>query len=336
MSSFMRSEIEAQPKIFLEKVDYWMESAKRIDPLLKSRKNIVLLGRGSSGNACTFASYIFGLATGRHPIDFRPWLTTQDIPHASYDDCVVLSYTQSGESTDIIHATEWLKNRGAKIIGITNAKSKTPSIAKFCDELFFLEAGDELAVPATKTFSIQLLVTAALAGINIKEKIAEISQCLTTYLTSSHPLVLRDFIDNKNVVLWLARGVSQCSALDSALKLQETVNFASFGYSSAEFLHGPIGSTKKDDAIILFDSSNSDKENDISKITKILEHRQIAYKVISNKQKDPNYLKIDLPNEKWAKAIVFSFIGQYNALLLSEKRGLNPDKPDSLNKITFT
>lgn len=326
MSSNMRKEIFEQPDLILKKNDYWVRQAKSLETLFISRRNVVLIGRGSSGNACVFSSYIIGLNTGRHPLNFRPWLATQNTPESSWDDSIVISYSQSGESTDILKATEWLKQRGAKIIGLSNTKNST--LEKISDGFFFLDIEKELAVPATKTFSMQLVASAALAGIDISKQTKQISDCMKDYLNSDLAKEVARFVNEKETILWIGRGLSQASALDSALKMQETVNFTSFGYSSAEFLHGPIGSTKQNTGIIIFNDSDKESKT-ISKITEILNNRKVEYKIL-----DINSVK--MPEEKWARAVVFALIGQYTALLTAELRNIDPDKPQDLNKITFT
>lgn len=326
MTSNMRKEIFEQPQLILEKTNYWLEEAQKLNSLFLSKRNIVLIGRGSSGNACVFASYIIGLKTGRHPLNFRPWLATQNTPDSNWDDSVVISYSQSGESTDIIKATKWLKDRGATIIGLSNNKNST--LENISDGFFFLNVEKELAVPATKTFSMQLVASASLAGVDISLQSKSISESMTNYLNSSFSKELAEFANSKNTILWIGRGLSQASALDSALKMQETVNFTSFGYSSAEFLHGPIGSTRKDTGVIIF--NDSDKESTtINKIIQILKNRSVEYRIL-----DINSIK--MPEDKWARAILFALIGQYTALLTAELRNVDPDQPQDLNKITFT
>lgn len=336
MKSFMRQEIEAQPDLIRELAVYWQQTANELQDEIKAKKNIVLLGRGTSGNACIFASYLFGLSTGRHPIDFRPWLATQETAYADWSDSVVLAYSQSGESTDIIHAASWLKDRNARVIAITNSESENPGIKKVSDKVFFIKTGKENAVPATKSYSAQLIVTAALSGINIIKQTDRIAHCIEKYIHSDIPDKLADFVNKKNVSVWLSRGITQPAALDSSLKLQETVGVPSFGYSSAEFLHGPIACLNSNDCVIIFDSNDKSQVPDsISKIINVLNEKGVEYLNISDDYKD-HTLTIELPEEQWAQTVVYSVIGQYNSLIIAEKRNIDPDKPQGLKKVTIT
>ena len=336
MKSFMRQEIEFQPQMIRDMSTYWQETSLELSEEIKSRKNIVLLGRGTSGNACIFASYLFGLSTGRHPIDFRPWLATQEAVYADYSDCIVLAYSQSGESTDVIRSAEWLKERKAKVIAITNSDNPNPSIKNVSDKVFFIKAGKENAVPATKSYTAQLMVTASLSGINIKNQSDQIADCIENYLNSNEAITLSEFVNEKKVSVWLSRGIIQPAALDASLKLQETVGLPSFGYSSAEFLHGPIACLNSNDCVIIFDSNDKDNvPNSVNKIIGVLNDKDVKYLKITDKIGEDS-LNVKLPNETWAQTIVYSVIGQYNALLMAEKRNIDPDKPQGLKKVTIT
>ncbi len=336
MNSFMRQEIEYQPKMIRSMADYWQDNCSELIQEIESRKNIVLLGRGTSGNACIFASYLFGLSTGRHTIDFRPWLATQETVYADYSDCVVIAYSQSGESTDIIKSAEWLKERNAKVISITNSENENPSIKNVSDKVFFIKAGKEKAVPATKSYTAQLIVTAGLSGINIINQSEKIANSIENYLLSDNPKKLADFVSSKNVSVWLSRGIAQSSALDSSLKLQETVGLPSFGYSSAEFLHGPIACLNSNDCVVIFDNHDKDNvPNSVNKIIDVLNNKGVEYLKISNND-DKNTLNVNLPDAVWSQTVVYSVIGQYNALLMAENKNINPDKPQGLKKVTIT
>jgi len=333
MTSFMETEIFSQPDLLEQKAEAWEESAKAIRPLIQSRKNIIVLGRGTSGNAGIFASYLFGLTTGRHPVDFRPWLATQETPEVDHSDTVVLTYSQSGESTDIIQAAAWLKKRGAKIVGITNAQKKDCSLAGVADQVFYLNVGPELAIPATKTFSAQLFATAALAGMKIVPMASQTAACMREYLNSGSAELLAGELLKKSGIIWLSRGLNQPAALDSSLKIQETVNLPSAGWSTAEFLHGPAGSLQASEAVIIFGETEDKIGNEIKKI---LEERKVQYFLFAEKVTTTKGIPLSLPSEAWAKTVVYTLVGQTLALKMAEKKGLNPDKPLGLKKVTKT
>src|SRR5690606_15769849 len=131
--------------------------------------------------------------------------------------------------------------RNARIIAITNSQNREPGIARVSDKLIFLNVGKEIAVPATKTFTAQLFLTAALAGCKIEQTARQVADCMQSYINSDVPEQLLNFISNKKGVTWLGRGLIQPAALDAALKLMETTNTPSAGWSTAEYLHGPVG-----------------------------------------------------------------------------------------------
>jgi len=107
--SHMKREILETPAMLRREAVAWEAQAQRIRRLGAGRPNVVLIGRGSSGNACTFGSYLFMLRTGRHPMEFHPWVTTQTLPDADWSDTVAYAFSASGHSTDITEALRWLK-----------------------------------------------------------------------------------------------------------------------------------------------------------------------------------------------------------------------------------
>ena len=134
---------------------------------MDGRGTTVVLGRGSSGNAATFAAYLWTMRTGRHPVEFRPWLATQPLPEADWSDAAALAFSASGRSTDVALASTWLRGRGARVVAVTEAADPEAHLVRASDEVFALGAGPERAVPATKSFTAQIFAAAALCGYPI-------------------------------------------------------------------------------------------------------------------------------------------------------------------------
>src|SRR5690606_5625784 len=120
------------------------------------------------------------------------------------------------------------------------------------------------AVPATKTYTAQLFASAALAGLEIEKSARDTADCMEKYLASGLPEKLAEDLNKKSGIIWLSRGLTQAAALDSSLKIQETVNMPSSGWSTAEFLHGPIGSIQKNDCVVIFEEPKNPMVKDIT------------------------------------------------------------------------
>lgn len=338
----MSREIEEQPDLFERRLDDWVAQADELSDHVGNCDQIALLGRGSSRNACVYASYLYALQTGNHPIEFRLWTTTQDqVPDRDWSNVAVLAFSASGQSTDVARAARWLADRGAFVVGITNATDDDCALGEAAHELFYVRVGDERAVPATKSFNAQLFASAALVGFDIRDAVAETIKCFEKLSDDDTAGRLADLVGDGRAINWIARGPSLGAARDAALKCRECARISSTGWSSAEFQHGYIGSLDPDDRAIIFSDANQ-PAGTFSAITKELLSRQTPFAVTGldyYREHDgipAPALAIDLPSQRWARAPVFAYLSQKTALELAVRRDLNPDNPSGLQKVTET
>lgn len=336
----MAIEIAEQPKLLLRLSPAWEDSAQSCLEQLGDRLNLVLIGRGSSGNACTFASYLYALAKGRLPIEFRPWVATQaEVPSTSWSDCWAWAFSSSGQSTDVAHSAQWLRDRGAKVLGVTNADSPQCKLGESTDGLFRLGIGEERAIPATKSFNAQLFAAAALCGHPLQRAAEEVSAAMEQILSGDQSKQLADFIEPARSVWWIARGPALGAALDAALKFQESAALPSVAYSTAESLHGPVGAMSPRDRVVLFDDGPENASSLEAVRTNLLSRGAPVCRVVAAPQprwgEEPS-IEIPMPAERWARTPVLAFLVQLTALELAQRRGLNPDLPPGLHKVTLT
>ncbi len=340
----MRDETVEQPYLLRSKADVWTKDTREALRALGDRDNLVLVGRGSSGNACTFATYLAGVKSGRHPIEFRPWLSTQDTAEAKWQDARVFAYSASGQSTDIAHSARWLKDRGAKILAVTNGAAKDSNLGQVCDAMVDVGVGDELAVPATKSFGAQLFVTAALCDFRLQPAADETAVAMELILESDVVMRLADFLENGKSAVWVARGPALAAAQDAALKLSESLGLKCQAWSAAEILHGPIGALDDTDRVVLFQDGDDPADSLDAVSTRLLArgaphvtvtgeaaHRGDRAEALASRA-----LAIPMPTVRWARSVVLAFLSQLVALELAGRRGINPDHPPGLAKVTLT
>ncbi|MCB0343562.1 MAG: SIS domain-containing protein [Bdellovibrionales bacterium] len=340
--SAMHSEILEQPAMLAEQAANWTDQAQAILEQLNGRRQLVLLGRGSSGNACTFAAYLHSVTSGRHPIEFRPWLVTvDDVQEADWSDCFAFAFSASGMSTDISSAASWLRERGCFVVGITNSEEPSSKLhlGSSADLIFRLAAGPEKAVPATKSFTAQLFAAASLCGLKISSTAKQTAECFSQILKKDVGNIVADFMGTPKNIYWLARGYALGGALDAALKIQETSSIDAQAYSTAEFMHGPIGAVGPDDrAIIFVDSDGPDSAADT--VIAALINRKTPVMVISGtdstKSASPALYPVPFPTDRWARAAIIALVGQLAAYEYSTRLGMDPDSPRGLNKVTLT
>lgn len=338
MNFHMRTEIAEQPQLLRQLAPVWDEECEPIARELGRYPQVAVIGRGSSGNATVFFSYLYGLQTGRPVVDFRPWLTTQPVTRTEWGDTAALAFSVSGESTDVVHAARWLRDRGAHIIGVTNRAGTDSTLGRVAHTLLRFDVGDELAVPATKTFTAQLFIAAGLCGLTLTEVSRQTAEAMERAIESDVVDVAIDFLDEAQTILWVARGPALAGALDAALKLQETAGQHSYGYSSAEVLHGPIGSLGKKDRVIVFEDAD-EAANSVQAVDTSLVARGTPFLCVgrcASVEARGNALNLELPGERWARTPVFAALSQQVALEMACRLGLNPDAPSGLQKVTRT
>lgn len=337
----MKLEIAEQPARFEERLQDWTSAAASLRPEIADRDQLVVVGRGSSSNACIYASYLHGLSTGRHAVEFRLWMTTRSVPQADWSNAAVLAFSASGQSTDVARASQWLRERGAFVIGITNADDDRCALGEASDALFHLGVGEERAIPATKSFNAQLLATSTLLGFELDQAMPGIVGCLRRLEDGELAAQLSDLIGPSRSTAWIARGPSLSAACDAALKCRESAQIESTGWSSAEFQHGHIGSFGERDRAIIFCDANQ-PAGSFSSVAKALLARKTPFAVVGLDYYEQNggpaapTLSLDLPEQRWARPPVFAYLSQQTALKLALKRGLNPDCPAGLKKVTET
>ena len=335
----MATEIDQQIELLDYKPADWQRRADELRDRIDARDNLAVVGRGSSGNACVYTSYVRGLETGRHAIEFRPWVAVNAGGDPDWSDTAVLAFSASGKSTDVSYAAEWLRERGAFVVGVTNAEEADCHLGESCSTLLHLGVGDEEAVPATKSFTAQLFAGAALAGCRIEEPARRAAESMAAVDDERMGERLVDFLDGARTVSWLARGPTLGAALDASLKLRETAQMQSSAWSAAEFQHGFLGALGPDDRVITFWDTDRAGSSLEAAATAILA-RESPHLIIGSPtggQTNPRPpIPVSLPQERWARAPVFAYLSQRIALEMALERDLNPDSPADLSKVTET
>lgn len=342
----MRKETLEQPALLAKHASVWAAACAQARERIGQRKNIALVGRGSSGNACTFAAYLFGAETGRQPIEFRPWLCTQDVPTASWEDTTVLAYSASGQSTDIAGSAAWLRERGARTLAVTVTPDANSNLAQACDNLLSLDVGVELAVPATKSFTAQLVATAGLCGCDVEGGAQETAAAMTAIEASGAAEKLGEFLREGESVAFVARGMALAAAQDAALKLQEAVGVKCSAWSAAELLHGPIRAWGPTDRVVLLRDAFEGPTQSLAAVSTALLRANVPHMFVTPelplRDSEPPHalgplaLQLPMPNQRWARTLALTFLAQLSTLWLAEAWGINPDLPPGLSKVTFT
>ena len=298
--------------------------------LRSSDKTVYLVGRGSSGTATLFAKYIWETYAGTITNFIHPHSIFEARKPLHFAGQAVWAFSQSGRSQDIVACLEKLMKWGAKGVAVTNEPdlARNP-LARMAGRHILLSHSKEVPVAASKSFELQLwtVLWAAQAWSgcfgdrDFKDTVDAAARAVKENY-GGEGLIAR--IKKAHMLGFVGRGPYNAVAEDSALKFREMAKAHALGYSAAEFLHGPVGAYTSKDLVFLFSPSDRTPE-DIMKVKLALKERGTPYHIVR-----PGALKMPfscIPTDIRMKKL---------ALRLSLAKGLNPDNPKGLNKVTQT
>ena len=216
-------------------------------PELRSARDIVFVGAGTSYHACLFAQYLFASVVHRH-VDA---LVSSDFEHHAElldSGSLILALSQSGETLDTLEAVRMAHDRGARTIAVTNAELS--SLAQVAQHVIPLFTGPELAVAATKSYTAQLAILTlfgqSLASHQVADGALPLWQArdalfnLTSEAARHHTReVARELLGAQPVFL-TGRGRHYVTALEAALKLKEVAGLKAEALHGGEMKHGTL------------------------------------------------------------------------------------------------
>ena len=219
LGAVMASEIAETPKVF-RRILSNLAALEPIKDILTVNKisSILILARGTSDNAAHFLKYLVETKLGLPCGLTSPSSVTIYDAKLHYEGVLVVALSQSGQSPDLVAFAKSAKSAGAKLISLTN-DANSP-LAKAADHHLDLQAGAELAVAATKSYSAQLLTSYLLVATWANLKIdGDLLVAQAEKLTSNASLVSEavDACSRENETVVLGRGFAYPNAREAAL-----------------------------------------------------------------------------------------------------------------------
>src|ERR1700723_2115252 len=309
----------------------------------KKPRLVVLVARGTSDNAAQFGRYLIEITTGIPVSLAAPSVHTIYGARMNYKDALVVALSQSGESTDTNEVLEAARKAGAVTVGISNqARSALAGIA---EHVFLVGAGREKSVAATKTYTGQLMILYLLAyalgaGIRIAdlEAIPDLTASALTLETEVRAMAERYRFMHHAVVV--GRGLNYASAFEFALKLMETCYVVAERFSSADLLDGPIVMLEASFPAFLFAPAGVTWPGTREMMATLSELKAETLIVtdVSNVEaaRDRRSVIVPVALDELFTPIPYIIPAQLFAASLAEEKGLNPDQPRALNKVTRT
>jgi glutamine---fructose-6-phosphate transaminase (isomerizing) len=304
-------------------------------------QHVVTIGRGSSDHAASFFSYLVMSRLGLWTTSLPMSLVTLEQAPLSGKNVAAFAFSQSGKSPDLIAPMELLRNDGATTVAFVNAPDSP--LARAVDTMLPLHAGEERSVAATKSFIAQLA-----AGVHVIAAWTE-DQSLLAALNSLPAMLLdaqskwadasfSDLIDSDRLFV-LARGSGLAIAQEAALKFKETCGIQAEAFSGAEVKHGPMALIEDGYPLLIFAPRGPTQSGLLSLAT---EMRQRGARVLlaATPEVRESGIDVELPIVPTAHPLLdpISAIQSFYLFVesLSRARGLNPDAPRHLSKVTLT
>jgi glucosamine--fructose-6-phosphate aminotransferase (isomerizing) len=298
---------------------------------------VVTVARGSSDHAASFLKYAIELTAGLAVASVGPSVASIYGKQLKLAGSACLAISQSGKSPDIVAMAAAARASGALTIAITNTAASP--LADTSDHVIDILAGVEKSVAATKSF-----VSSAVAGLALMAHATNdrsLLAALTDLPEHLHKAIEVDWmefagaLDQTSSVFILGRGPAFAIADEAALKLKETCAFHAEAYSAAEIMHGPLALVGGGFPVLALAARDA-SETSVAQVADTLVEKLakvFATSDLATKATKLPYVATGHPLTD-PLALIVSFYAFVQAF--ARHRGLNPDQPPNLRKVTET
>jgi glucosamine--fructose-6-phosphate aminotransferase (isomerizing) len=349
----LRSEIAEQPAVAERMISAGRPRISQIAGRLAGRvaageiRYVLIAARGTSDHAAIYAQYAFGQRLGIPVALAAPSLISLYHVEPRLSGALVVGISQSGRSPDIVETVSAARRQGVPTIAITNDPGS--DLANAADDVIDLGAGPELAVAATKTYTAELVAIALLVaeiGRVLEKQPSDdrsfelVPDAITAALDAEEPArEVAQRLTKRNRLIVVGRGYGYATAREFALKAKELARLSADPYSAADFLHGPLALVEPGFPVILISLSGAAAE-DLDALQSRLGELGVERIVISDRAGAVAAAEagIVLPSglPEWLLPIVSIVPGQLLAMHLAIARGIDPEEPRWIRKVTLT
>jgi glutamine---fructose-6-phosphate transaminase (isomerizing) len=367
----MLDEIQEQPDALRRTLTHTSDYARQV--ALEAEQHgvemILLAARGTSDHAALYAQYLFQYLNGIPVALATPSLYTLYDASPRLGKALVIGISQSGESTDIVEVIARSREMGALTVGITNQEGS--HLTTTAEHTLLCHAGLERSVAATKTYTTTCAVLAMLAaflpgGEPLRDGIEHIPDLVTAALKSEERVarIAERYVHARDCVV-LGRVFQYSTARETALKLEETCYVVSTPFSTADFKHGPAALVDRGLPVIVFAPPGRTSADSLALLQWLGEQGADCLVITEDERLQElatTSIHLELPalttgvtrqasgtgssNDRSQDVqtsvaellapIPYIIPGQLFANYLALYKGLNPDQPRSLTKITRT
>ena len=342
MSSF-REEVAEQPDVASRLLGE-MPAIQVVGAAIKAASpvGIMIAARGSSDHAAVYAKYIFQSRNGVPVALAAPSLFTHYAAPPRIAGYCVIGISQSGASPDVRAVIDEARRQGALTVAITNRADS--ELGASAEHVIGLNAGEEHSVPASKTYTATLQALAMLSlavdpdpafGAAMRAIPKALSQAM---MCEEQAATMAAALTGARLIV-IGRGYNLSTAEELALKLTETSYVLARAWSGADFLHGPIAVLDRSFPVLLIETPGPTFAEARRLSDQLIEKGSQVFQLGDGTPRLAGaaaamLLESDLPES--LSPIPLAVAAQLFAYHVAVSRGLDPDRPRGLKKVTRT
>ena len=342
LTTQMSREMAEQPMAAQATLDALLPLRDGLRDLAADRRRVLFAARGSSDNAAIYGRYLLETHAGVVGGLVSPSVATHYRSRLDLSDAVVVSVSQSGATEEIVATQAWARECGAATVAVTNV-AESP-LVETADLALVTRAGVERAVPATKTYLTQLVAMATLGTAlapdphGLDAQLSRVPDEVARMLETSVEPAIAALRDASYAVV-SGRGLLLGTALETALKLEETCLRPVRGYSYADLRHGPISVVTSGMTAVLVAAQDGPMVDPLVELATDLTARGATVVGIGGEQRFAAACTVHVrgPDLPEALAPIGAIVpSQLVVEGLARALGLDPDNPRGLAKVTTT
>jgi glutamine---fructose-6-phosphate transaminase (isomerizing) len=336
------AEIREQPAALRRLLD---QRAQYADVAARVRPGLVrMVAHGSSDNAASYGVYAFGLLAGQTALRDSISLTVYYGAQLDFAHSTVIALSQSGRTPDVLEYVTRARRAGSFTVAVTNDPES--ALADAADAVLPLAAGAEHAVAATKTYLNTLASLALLAGElggrgdEVASGLAAVADSLESELPHLERAAASIAVPFASVgrMFAIGRGPEFATAREIALKLLETCQIAAEPLTATDLAHGPVAAL--DPLFPVWAVATDDESLDVV-VEAAARIREAGATLIASGPAaaaipDAQYrLPVPKPPLALLAPLLSVVAGQLFAGAVARAKGLDPDRPRGLSKVTL-
>jgi glucosamine--fructose-6-phosphate aminotransferase (isomerizing) len=295
------------------------------------------VARGSSDHAANYFAYLVMRRLGIPVVSLPMSLVTLHHAPLTVGGQLGVGISQSGQSPDLVETMASLAEAGAKTVAFVN-RTDSP-LAKACEWVIPLCAGVEKSVAATKSYIGALSAVARLVAhwerdVALLESLAALPGRLMAAADVNGSIAV-DALAGAERAMIVGRGLGFAVALEAALKLKETCSIQAEAFSGAEIRHGPMALVEEGYPLLVF-ALRGPEQAGLIELARYLRVRGARVILAAPSDVPERDVTLAIAGDEVLDPILAIQTFYVIAARVAQARGLNPDLPRHLSKVTCT